>query len=230
MSWVRPFVSAFALVAAVLGLAGCGAPARTSAAPPADLSVAENPALVEFTPESLAFIDRPIRSVVFELISDQEVHIGDSLDDVYKLLPRPRMAFPMTEVPPGLSSRFTVKGWESRLGAVGLIGSGGRLALYLEVLDQADEEAIRDKVQLAKRLHGEPTSIIERDEIRYWFWEDVQARKMISVAPDPQGRRTLASAMGHPEIMSALRMSPGLAEVDASAAVEVLRRTPASGS
>jgi len=157
---------------------------------------------------------------------DAEVKLGISLDEAKKLFPRPGRSFPIQEIPAGLDSQFDVTGWEQGPLSVGMISAKGRVALFLEIQDRADEASALERVAEISGRQGLPTATVTHGSTRYWFWEAPGERIMVCLSPNGAGRHSLSSALGSPVLMTTLRMSPQLAEEDAIEAEKLFRVQP----
>lgn len=198
-------------------MGGC-ASGQTAAEEPRT-APAEVPAVV-VEPAELQFSESAA-NLTFET-DGQTVVVGDAMDKVALLFPKPARAFPIADLPEGFSSQFDMRGWEMAATSIGFIGARGRLALILEILDRADEDMIQNRVARAAEASGPFSETVTVGSIRYWFWETQGARKMICASPDEGGRLSLTTALGHPKLMTALRMNRELAEQDAVAAQKLL--------
>lgn len=208
-----------------LALAGCGSGPQNQASAPTGPS-AEAPAETLLNPASLVF---PSTDAALSLkIQDSEVKLGLSVEDAKKLFPRPGRSFPIQDLPSGLDSQFDVSGWEQGPLSVGMISAKGRVALFLEIQEKADEAAALERVSEVTNQHGIPSATITEGQVRYWFWEATGERIMICLSPDGSGRSALSCALGHPVLMSALRMSPPMAAEDAAAAEKIRLSQPPS--
>ncbi len=164
-------------------------------------------------------------------IDQVEVQVGITLDQAKKLFPRPGRSFPIQDLPPGLDSQFEVTGWEQGPRSIGMISARGRVALFLEIEERADEALALEQVSQITSINGKPSRTIHIGQVRYWFWDSPGERIMVCLSPDTLGRLALSTALGHPSLMSALKMNPELAAKDAeeSERLRKLQPAPAAG-
>lgn len=216
--------SLFLSLAAFLLLAGCsdsgsGSPSQSKdgvqALPPAEQAL--SPAAILFPKEEPHLTLRMLEA---------DVQIGLNLEEAKKLLPRPGRSFPIQEIPEGLDGQFDVTGWEQGPLSIGMISAKGRVALFLEIQERADQDSALERVAEISDRHGLPAAAVAQGTTRYWFWEAPGERIMVCLTPSGGGRFSLSSALGNPVLMTALRMSPQLAQEDAVEAEKLLKAQP----
>lgn len=210
------------LIAFAGGCSSATPPPASPAASQAALPTAEEPLL---EPADLTFAGS---DPVLKLEIDQvEVQVGITLDQAKKLFPRPGRSFPIQDLPPGLDPQFEVTGWEQGPRSIGMISSRGRVALFLEIEERADEELALEQVSQISQANGMPSKVIHKGQVRYWFWESPGERLMVCLSPDTAGRLALSTGLGHPSLMTALKMNPELAEKDAAESERLRKIQPA---
>lgn len=159
-------------------------------------------------------------------IDQVEVQVGITLDQAKKLFPRPGRSFPIQDLPPGLDAQFEVTGWEQGPRSIGMISARGRVALFLEIEERADENLALEQVSEISQANGQPSKTIHKGLVRYWFWESPGERIMVCLSPDSSGRLALSTALGHPSLMTALKMNPEIAVADAEEAERLRKLQP----
>jgi hypothetical protein len=218
----RLFIPILALLIFAGGCSTATTPAVTPGNVQADLPAAEE-SLLE--PADLTFGGS---DPVLKLEMDQvEVQVGITLDEARKLFPRPGRSFPIQDLPPGLDPQFEVTGWEQGPKSIGMISSRGRVALFLEIEERADEELALEQVSQISQVNGMPSKVIHKGQVRYWFWDSPGERLMVCLSPDTAGRLALSTALGHPSLMTALKMNPEIAEKDAAESERLRKIQPA---
>lgn len=212
-------------ILALLAIAGgCGS------IPPAVMAEGDAPALTTeeeklLEPADLTFAGS---EPTLKLEIDQvEVQVGITLDQAKRLFPRPGRSFPIQDLPPGLDSQFEVTGWEQGPRSIGMISARGRVALFLEIEERADEELALEQVSQISQANGLPSKVIHNGQVRYWFWDSPGERLMVCLSPDTVGRLALSTALGHPSLMTALKMNPELATKDAEESEKLRKLQPA---
>lgn len=150
------------------------------------------------------------------------IHIGDPTSLAQQAFPKPKKSFAITTVPNGLEEKLQVYGWENISRSFGVLTQKGRIALALDVMEKAPEQAIQTKVEAAMKEFGEPVAIYAAGKVQYWFWESDQVRMMYCAAPDERGRVAFSMAIGYPPLMDHFRMSPGAASEDRVTAERLL--------
>lgn len=203
-------------------LVGC------SPAPQPQAAAGETPAPT--TPETLlepADLTFAGSEPVLKVEIDQvEVQVGLPLDQAKKLFPRPGRSFPIQDLPPGLDPQFEVTGWEQGPRSIGMISARGRVALFLEIEERADEALALEQVSQISQTNGPPSKVIHKGQVRYWFWDSPGERLMVCFSPDTVGRMALSTALGHPSLMTTLKMNPELAERDAEESERLRKLQP----
>lgn len=215
--------SLFLSLASVLLLGGCSASggslpqANNGTQVQAPAEQALSPAAILFPKEDPHLTMRMLEA---------EVKLGLNLEEAKKLLPRPGRSFPIQEIPEGLDGQFDVTGWEQGPLSIGMISAKGRVALFLEIQERADQDSALERVAEISERHGLPSTTVTQGPTRYWFWEAPSERIMVCLTPSGGGRFSLSSALGNPVLMTALRMSPQLALEDAAEAEKLLKAQP----
>lgn len=211
-------------LAGLLLLAGCSSPAGPAAAKPGEETQVQAPAEQLLSPASILFSkDEPHLTL---RMLEAEVRLGLDLEEAKKLLPRPGRSFPIQEIPEGLDGQFDVTGWEQGPQSIGMISAKGRVALFLEIQEKADQDSALERVAEISGRHGLPSQTVSQGTTRYWFWEAPSERIMVCLTPSVGGRFSLSCALGNPILMTALRMSPQLAQEDAVEAEKLLKAQP----
>lgn len=207
----RLVIPILALLIIAGGCSSASSPATSPGSVQSDLPATEETLL---EPADLTFAGS---DPVLKLEMDQvEVQVGITLDQARKLFPRPGRSFPIQDLPPGLDPQFEVTGWEQGPRSIGMISARGRVALFLEIEERADEELALEQVSQISQANGLPSKMIHKGQVRYWFWESPGERLMVCLSPDTSGRMALSTALGHPSLMTTLKMNPELAEKDAA--------------
>lgn len=221
----KGIASSLWLSALALALVSAGCSGGQAQSPAAQSQPVEAPAETLLNPATLVFpASEPQLSLKMQ---DSEVKLGISQEEAKKLFPRPGRSFPIQDLPSGLDSQFEVSGWEQGPLSIGMISAKGRVALFLEIQEKADEASALERVSEVSSRHGLPTSTIHQGNVRYWFWDVPGERIMICLSPDGSGRFALSCALGHPILMSTMRMSSPLAAEDAAEAEKIMLRQPA---
>ena len=163
--------------------------------------------------------------------------LGVKRDRALTVFPQPKGAFQIDSLPLGLGPDFGAFGWESEDRAFGCLTLTVRdpdtkkviykdlVVLAMTTLEHVSEGAVLEAVSEATEHYGKPTDAIQSKEVSYYFWSNPLRRMMIVSVRDQQGKRTLTTAIGAPQVMSELGMSPRQAVVDHKLALERLSVT-----
>lgn len=214
----------FLSLAAVLLLSGCSASGSITASQTPNGGPAQPEAEQALSPAAIVFPKEAPHLTLRMLEAD--IQLGLNLEDAKKLLPRPGRSFPIQEIPEGLDGQFDVTGWEQGPLSIGMISAKGRVALFLEIQERADQDSALERVAEISDRHGLPSAAVTQGGTRYWFWEAPGERIMVCLTPSGEGRFSLSSALGNPILMTTLRMSPQFAQEDAVEAEKLLKAQP----
>ncbi|MBS1705522.1 MAG: hypothetical protein JST40_06580 [Armatimonadetes bacterium] len=211
----------------VLVFAGCGSSGNadvsgTSSAPTPQLATAsaEKPtvslgALPDPDPDSLALV-----------VGEQRIRLGELEQDALGVITKPKRALAFEQEPPVEGGNLKAKGWEGPKESLSLITTqGGRVVLALWTKEGVQESYVNGLVADHERVYGSTRDVVITENCHYWFWARGSSRLMICTSKGPKGTQGVAAAIGHYEVMDALRMSEGDAEKDASRAEQVLSQS-----
>lgn len=197
----------FFLSAASLLIAGCAAPIESEGA---DISAALTLPAAQFSGKIAMIGD-----------NDTRVHVGDALAVAQTAFPKPKRSFSITSVPPEFEEKYQVYGWENPGRSFAVLTQRGAVALALDIHERVDDAFIDKQVASAIEEYGTP-EVEVAGEIKYWFWDDGDARAMICVAVDTRKRKSMSRAIGYTALMDYMRMSPTAASEDGPKALRSL--------
>lgn len=210
----------------VMVLAGCSAPEAKVEEPVAkktDSDTVETP-----VPNRSRPVDLPMNGkLAFFRTQDGKIvkaQVGDSLEHVFSVFPKPPRAIDANELPAELKGRgLTAQGWDNPTGrpadAFATIMAGGRSGLLMRQLIRTTSDGLEAQIEIAKANFGEPTNKpISVGNIGYWFWEDSGQRYMICAIKHSEKDIDITVSLGTDELMNTLRMSPTAASADAKKA------------
>jgi hypothetical protein len=146
------------------------------------------------------------------------IHIGNTLDDVDKIVRVPTGSGEFRELPPGFEQPYTAKGYENAQGGFGAIYYESHLAQATSHEDNLTLPQVDSTVKAYEKLMGVPRTEIPGNLVKYWFWEDLaQGQRLMLCAVQNRKdvrRFDLTCALGDSKVMDQLRMSPAAARED----------------
>lgn len=189
------------LIALGLTLLGCG---NGEGAAPFDMSAVPSTTRLEvMVPRGIDAGDLGLHR------KDVTVRVGDMVDDVFRALPVPKDGFATREDAPIVGDGISSRGWESPEESFGVISKDGRVVLAVDTYEKIDEERYAELRELyLTRYAAEIGGQISSERVNYWFASDGKQRLMLCTVLDARERRSLTVAIGVPEVMDALFMSP----------------------
>ncbi|MHB8635328.1 MAG: hypothetical protein ACYC96_02530 [Fimbriimonadaceae bacterium] len=167
--------------------------------------------------------------------NDAKLVIGEPLDSLERLYPRPTKHTVSTPLPKGFSPEdYIAKGWElgdSTAGA-GIISNAQTKETVLALVRQsaANAKAAQDVVDAYKSKIGRPPIAVTYGDFTYTFWEDGDNRLMILEAPGKGDKVQLTLALGAKSLMDYLHADLNHARLDSAASVTPLPATNSASS
>jgi hypothetical protein len=155
----------------------------------------------------------------YYLVGDHEgskVQVGDELVNFRNAFPRSvKDSRSLDELPTGANAdHWTVSGWEDNASrGAGSLLYDGKIAVAMRQYDDVDQKTIDAEVSKYESLFGTPSSS-PGNHVSYWFWKVPGAILMICDYKNEKGTRDLTTAIGEPQVMQRLHMSPDAAAAD----------------
>lgn len=214
----------------LLFVAGC--------ASPSEVKVSNGASAPEINLETASFVPSVDTNADFGLYNGTaHLELGVKRDKALEVFPAPKESQRMNLLPHGFGPDFGTFGWETEEQAFGCLTLSVRdpdtkKILYrdlvvLALLTREDVSAgeVGETLSVYTEAYGEPTEKFPGDKVNYTFWGNAFRRLMISSTLDQAGNRSLTIAIGAPQVMSELGMSPKQASLDQKSALSRLSAT-----
>jgi len=153
------------------------------------------------------------------------VRVGEDLDDVLRIFPKPKGAYQFEEEPPVGHDTMKATVWEGRGQSLAVLHlpsrDNRRVVLAMYTLENVADSVVNQIVAEHDAVWQPCRDPLFTEQSTYRFWTQGPARLMIVESKDPKDRKSITVAIGHYEVMDALRMSPSLAVEDQAEALDI---------
>lgn len=214
-----------ASVALLLLIGGC--------ATPTEVKVAEGNGENGSTIETARFdpnVDDP--NDLYLLNGSAKLRLGVKRERALTVFPPPKDSAAVASLPAKFGRDFGVAGWQTENEGFAFItmtvrDPESKKTLYRDLLvmamlqeENVSEGAAQETEAIYKEEFGEPTDKVLDGGVSYLFWAKQTRLLMLMTSMDPHGVRSQTIAVGAPQVMSELGMTPSQAKIDARAANE----------
>lgn len=192
------------LVIIAVVMSGCGNKTPVAAVPPSapDIDIARE----IIPPEKDGLAIRTETPFYGLLTKTDMIQVGHSQDFVERVMPSPAGSFPIRSLPPAFKPPFRAMGYESGGSSFGTIYFEDKLALAMSYSVNINPTGLRDLTARYITAFGDPTVEIQQGMTHYRFWENASQRLMICSHMEPSNKYSVTEAVGHVNVMDALRM------------------------
>lgn len=230
---LKRFSSGFLIISLgiLLGVSGCGsqpAPQAQAPVPPTPAPELNGDGVPTKQTIVLATPAVPAEGTLGMVHNGELVRVGEDLEDVLRVFPKPKGAYQFEEEPPVGHDTLKATVWEGRGQSLAVLHlpsrQNRRTVLAMYTLDNVADSVINQVLAEHESVWQPCRDPLFGEQSTYRFWTQGPSRLMIVESKDLKDRKSLTVVIGHYEVMDALRMSPSLALEDQAEALEIFQK------
>ena len=163
-------------------------------------------------------------STLAYLKSNKVIHLGESVQTILSLFPKPEGAIAIRTLPPSLAPPLVANGWDTENESLGVISQEDKVVLIMHTYNQMNPYKAEEMYMRYFKHFGRPSQELLSSDSKYWFWDSRSTRLMIASSVDTRGDYCLTVAFGVHLVMDRLRMNARDAKEDQLKANQLLKK------
>ncbi len=138
-----------------------------------------------------------------------KLHYGETEDNAFAIFGKPQGGLDFLEDSPIKGDSYSARGWQTTKESFAGVFLRDRFVLGMHTIEQTTLDKVNQIVdEYSILLAPIQPQIIPSEAGNCWFWDAADRRIMIANTKDGKKRNQVVIALGHREIMDALRMNP----------------------